>query len=229
MNELTKRILSGVLLAVVLLGDLWLGEWWYVALLVIGAVLTFREYMRLVLRGWTGSARLAWTLFGVAYIGAAVYGLWFARQQGFVAALFVFLLVWATDIGAYAFGRTIGGPKIAPSISPSKTWAGYVGAVIVTTLVAYSAVSIQAYVEAGVYSFPWDWGLIICLWAALVCAIIAAVAQAGDFFESWMKRRAGMKDSGTLIPGHGGLFDRIDGLLPVAALFPLYQFTDFAS
>ena len=150
MNELTKRILSGVLLAVVLLGDLWLGEWWYVALLVIGAVLTFREYMRLVLRGWTGSARLAWTLFGVAYIGAAVYGLWFARQQGFVAALFVFLLVWATDIGAYAFGRTIGGPKIAPSISPSKTWAGYFGAVVVTTLVAFSAVSIQAYAEAGV-------------------------------------------------------------------------------
>jgi phosphatidate cytidylyltransferase len=220
-NELTKRILSGVLLAVVLLGDLWLGEWWYVALLAIGAVLALREYMRLVLRGWTGGARVAWTVFGIVYIGAAIYGLWVARQQGFVAALFLFLVVWATDIGAYMFGRAIGGPKIAPSISPSKTWAGYFGAVVVTTLVAFTMVAVQAYAENGVYSFPWDWGLMICLWAALGCAIVAAVAQAGDFFESWMKRRAGMKDSGTLIPGHGGLLDRIDGLLPVAALFPL--------
>ncbi len=221
MNELTKRILSGALLGVLLIGDLWLGEWWFVGLLFVGGVLAFREYMRLVLRGWTGTGRVAWTAFGVLYIGAAIYGLWFARQQGFVAALFLFLVVWATDIGAYAFGRAIGGPKIAPSISPSKTWAGYFGAVVATIFVAFSAVAIQAYVESGVYSFPWDWGLIICLWAAVGCALVAAIAQAGDFFESWMKRRAGMKDSGTLIPGHGGLLDRIDGLLPVAALFPL--------
>lgn len=222
MSELTKRILSGVILATLLLVDLWLGEGWHIGLLAIGAIVLGREYIRLIWRGWRSpAARFLWTVFGVAYIGAAIYGMWCAREQGFFAALLLFLAVWATDIGAFMFGRMIGGPKIAPSISPSKTWAGLFGGIVMTILVVFTAVALDAKIEAQVDSYPWDWGLFICLWGALACAVLAIIAQAGDFFESWLKRRAGMKDSGSIIPGHGGLFDRVDGLLPVAALFPL--------
>ena len=222
MSELTKRILSGVLLATLLLGDLWVGAGWFAALLAVGTLILWREYARLIWRGWPSvAARSIWVVLGVGYIGSAIYGLWFAREQGFFAALLLFVSVWATDVGAFVFGRVIGGPKIAPRISPSKTWAGLFGAIIVTVLVVFSAVSLEAKIVSQVDSYPWDWGLYICLWGALACAFLAVVAQAGDFFESWLKRRAGMKDSGSIIPGHGGLFDRIDGLLPVAALFPL--------
>lgn len=221
MGELAQRISSGVLLAVVLIGDLWLGSWWYAALLALGAVVIGREYTRLVWRGWsTPIARALWLIFGAVYIGLALYGLWYAREQGFFAALLLFVAVWATDIGAFVFGRAIGGPKIAPRISPSKTWAGLVGGIITTTVAVFSAVSLEAKIVSQVDSYPWDWGLNIGLWGMLACALITIIAQAGDFFESWMKRRAGLKDSGGIIPGHGGLLDRIDGLLPVAALFP---------
>ncbi len=113
-------------------------------------------------------------------------------------ALSLLLAVIATDIGAYFAGRSIGGPKIAPSISPSKTWAGLAGgmagAALVLMLGRGNGMAAEA-IGGG--------------------AMLAIVAQAGDFFESWMKRRAGVKDSGKLIPGHGGLFDRVDGLLAV--------------
>ncbi|MEP6786278.1 MAG: phosphatidate cytidylyltransferase [Sphingomonadales bacterium] len=222
MSELTKRILSGVVLAVSLLGILWMGGWWFAGLLVGATVILAREYVSLIWKGWASLvSRILWIAFGLVYIGLAIWGLWLAREQAYFAALLLFMAVWATDVGAYIFGRTIGGPKIAPRISPSKTWAGLLGAIIATIIVVFSVVSLDAKINAGVDSYPWDWGLYICLWAALACAVLAILAQAGDFFESWLKRRAGVKDSGTLIPGHGGLFDRVDGLLPIAAIFPV--------
>jgi len=160
-------------------------------------------------------------MFGCGYIAAALYGLWYAREQGFFAAMLLFVIVWATDVGAFVFGRLIGGPKIAPRISPSKTWAGLIGGIAMTIVAVFTAVTLDARVSAGQLSYPWDWGLYICLWGALACATLTCISQAGDFFESWLKRRAGVKDSGRLIPGHGGLFDRVDGLLPIAAVFPL--------
>ena len=216
-GELTKRILSGVILAALLLGDLWIGKGWFAALLAVGALLLLREFMRLVWRGWRSpSARVAWFVFAVAYIGAAVAGLWFTRSQdnGFLASLLLFAAVWATDIGGFVAGRSIGGPKIAPRISPNKTWAGYFGAIVATVLVVFAALSWQF------DAMPWDWHPVTLALYGSACMAVATVAQAGDFFESWLKRRAGMKDSGSLIPGHGGLFDRVDGLLPVAAIFP---------
>jgi phosphatidate cytidylyltransferase len=215
LNELTKRILSGVILGALLLGDLWLGSWWYLALLLVGGALVFREYLRLVLKiSPIFEVRALWVLFGTAYIALAMHGLWQTRANpfmGFFLALWLFLVVWATDVGAYLFGRLIGGPKIAPSISPSKTWAGLVGG-IVSVAVVMNLMFLQIYKGAiplsGLFVIGFLWG-----------APLAILAQAGDFFESWMKRRAGVKDSGTLIPGHGGLFDRVDGLLPVAIVF----------
>ena len=216
MGELTKRILSGVILAALLLGDLWLGSWWYAGLLIIGGLLVYREFARLVLRvGRRAGSQTLWLVFGVVYIGAALWGLWLVRahpEHGILFAAWLFLVVWATDVGAYVFGRTIGGPKIAPSISPSKTWAGLLGGVVFTAVVmnVMYRVFTGAWLETlgGMFVIGVLWG-----------APLVVVAQAGDFFESWMKRRANMKDSGTLIPGHGGLFDRVDGLIPVAILF----------
>ncbi len=213
MSELTKRFLSGSLLAILLIADLWLGSWWYLALLAIGGALVIREWSRLVLAMTpVAIARAVWLAAGLVYIGLALFGLWQVRAEegGFLLATWLFVAVWGTDVGAYAFGRTFGGPKLAPAISPSKTWAGLLGAVVVASAVTY--------VFEMLTGRPKDAGVVM---AILLGSCIAILAQAGDFFESWMKRRAGVKDSGGLIPGHGGLFDRIDGLLPVAIAFPL--------
>jgi phosphatidate cytidylyltransferase len=124
--------------------------------------------------------------------------------------------VIGTDVGAYFAGWTLGGPKIAPRISPSKTWSGLLGGMVGAGLMMIA-------IQAAIYAFrggnagggdvylTYGWQRL-----ALTGAALAVVAQIGDFFESWMKRRAGVKDSGGLIPGHGGLFDRTDGLIAVA-------------
>jgi phosphatidate cytidylyltransferase len=150
---------------------------------------------------------------GIVYCGLPILSLLLIRQQhapgpdltpylGLIWTLWTLALVWATDIGAYFAGRAIGGPKLAPRLSPNKTWAGLIGGVALASLLA--AVLHRAY------------GLPLRL--ALTTPALAVIAQAGDLYESWMKRRAGVKDSGTLIPGHGGVLDRLDGLVPVAPI-----------
>lgn len=213
MSELGKRIVSGVVLAAVLLGDLWLGSWWYLTLLLVGGAIVLIEFERLVAKmKLRPVSRALWRGLGVLYVGFAILGLWQVRAipgDGLFLAAWLFLIVWATDIGAFVFGRAIGGPKIAPSISPSKTWAGLLGGCVFVAFVMI----VMSWSVAGLNADH--------SWVRLALAGIPLVllAQAGDFFESWMKRRAGVKDSGALIPGHGGAFDRVDGLLPVAIVF----------
>jgi phosphatidate cytidylyltransferase len=149
-----------------------------------------------------------WCMGGIIYIGFATHTL---LQLNLIATSSLLLVVTATDVGAYFAGRTIGGPKIAPSISPSKTWAGLTGGAVL------AALTMMAIGRFGL-SIMQPTTLILC---GLEGALMATVAQAGDFFQSWMKRRAGVKDSGGLIPGHGGLFDRVDGLLAVSFLIGL--------
>ncbi len=144
---------------------------------------------------------------GVLYVGAPALALVWLRTgvpDGFALVLWLLLVVWATDIGAYVAGRALGGPKLAPRVSPSKTWSGLVGGMAAAGLVG-GLVGLALGAGLG---FPAGLGV-----------ALAAVAQVGDLFESFLKRRASVKDSGHLIPGHGGLLDRVDGLAAAAPVF----------
>lgn len=146
----------------------------------------------------------------LAWSGLAMLALRADPQAGLGNIVYVLFVVWGTDIGAYFAGRIIGGPKIWPQISPKKTWAGLLGGMALAGLLGY--------LVADGFGEPHLIG------AGIVAAFLAVVAQAGDFFESAVKRRAGAKDSGNLIPGHGGILDRVDGLLFAALAFALLSY-----
>lgn len=209
-SDLWTRVGSAIVLFAIAGTALWFGGIAFGLLLLVGGALVVVEWLALV-RAMTlgGGPKLALNVLGPIAILGAVAGLWFIRDHlGMTAALWVFAMVWATDIGAYFAGRAFGGARLAPKISPSKTWSGLVGG-MVAALVAGSTIADRG----GIVGVP--------LWIGLVMGLIA---QLGDLGESWMKRRAGVKDSGKLIPGHGGLFDRVDGLLPVALILGALAF-----
>lgn len=174
------------------------------ALLAAGALATWLLAERPASGRRTAPA--AWLAFGVVYIGLAGVALIHLRGDfgaGRANVIFLFAVVWASDIGAYLAGRAIGGPKLAPAVSPSKTWSGAAGGL----LSSVTAGLVAAYVMAG--TAP---GVRV----ALVAALLGLLTQAGDLFESWIKRRFHVKDTSSLIPGHGGLLDRLDGVLAAA-------------
>ncbi|MEA2983879.1 MAG: phosphatidate cytidylyltransferase [Alphaproteobacteria bacterium] len=151
--------------------------------------------------------RRIWVAAGVLYAGALLTAPILLRRDaelGLVAILFLFALVWATDIAGYFTGRAFGGPKLAPSISPNKTWSGAIGGAIGGMLGGGAVAAL-----AGVGNLPA---------IALVALGLSAAAQAGDLFESAIKRRFGAKDAGRLIPGHGGVMDRLDGFIAAVAV-----------
>jgi phosphatidate cytidylyltransferase len=207
--DLSTRVLSALVLAPVTLVCVWWGG-------IAFAVIVAAAMAGLVVE-WLGLCRRSgWALLrpaGLAYIalaGAAL--LWLRRDPGAGRAdvLFLLLVVWAGDIGAYLIGRWIGGPRLAPRISPGKTWSGAIGGL----LAAVAAGMLVAHLLSDAATWR----------AVVIAAVLGVVAQAGDLLESFVKRRLEVKDSGQLIPGHGGLFDRLDGVLaaaPVAALLAL--------
>ncbi|MEX1153233.1 phosphatidate cytidylyltransferase [Parvibaculum sp.] len=170
------------------------------ALAAGGAVLAFA----LAGRSWNGRSLFP-ALVAYPYLVLPLIALIWLRndpQLGLAAILWLLATVWAIDIGAYFAGRFIGGPKLAPRISPKKTWAGLIGGMMGAAMV-------------GMGTSLWI-GLGSPVLLALIGVGMTVIEQAGDFFESALKRRAGVKDSGTLIPGHGGILDRVDGLVAVA-------------
>lgn len=244
-SELRLRILSGIVLAIVVLAATWFGglafrvlaaaigllvyyEWstmtrlaekdfranafGWLSVALVAALVVF-AFDDLALPVLLGAAVLAivyalasqgshWLAGGVAYSGLTVISLAAIRgdtAHGFAAMLFIFAVVWATDILAYFVGRAIGGPKLAPSISPGKTWSGAIGgaisAVIAGTLLHMAFFSLDGF------------------WVPVIALVLSVFSQIGDLFESFIKRRFGVKDSSRLIPGHGGVMDRVDGLV----------------
>ncbi|WP_045682418.1 phosphatidate cytidylyltransferase [Martelella endophytica] len=256
-RELRLRIVSGLILAIVVLAATWAGGLVFALLSILIGLLVFHEWTAmgrshptvgadtrltfLTAAGWILLVVIAalvaaklflpalaicilallvafvglrqpairWIAGGVFYAGASMVSLAAIRggaEGGLYAMLFVFALVWATDIMAYFTGRAIGGPKLAPSISPGKTWSGAIGGAIFGVLAAIGVV--------------FGFGGVPNVAFALLALLLSAVSQMGDLFESALKRRSGVKDSSHLIPGHGGVMDRVDGL--VAAAFLLF-------
>jgi len=209
-SDLWTRVGSAIVLFAIAGTALWFGGIAFGLLLLVGGALVVVEWLALV-RAMTlgGGAKMALNVLGPVAIIGAMAGLWFIRDHlGMTAALWVFAMVWATDIGAYFAGRAFGGARLAPTISPSKTWSGLIGGMVAALIVGSTLAD-----RGEIIGVP--------LWIGLLMGL---VAQLGDLGESWMKRRAGVKDSGKLIPGHGGLFDRVDGLLPVALILGALAF-----
>lgn len=162
---------------------------------------------------FSGRTHPRWIAAGIVYIGLPCIALVWLRQTepgGRALILWLLVTVWATDIGAYFAGRLIGGPKLAPRVSPNKTWAGLIGAMISAGIVGIAAPLVDRAAPGAAV-------------LAVAGAILAVIAQGGDLGESWVKRQFGVKDASHLIPGHGGLFDRVDGLLAAALALALWQ------
>jgi len=177
--------------------------WWaLIAFLIVGLVL------ELISKGEERS-EILWIGLGALYCAIPVFALPLVREVGGIDVLFLlFFVVWATDIGAYFAGRKFGGPKVLPSVSPKKTWSGAIGGALAAIIFAYVVAQISP--ELGI-------------WPAMILALVlSVVSQMGDFFESWVKRLHNVKDSSNLIPGHGGVLDRVDGLVTAALVLALW-------
>jgi len=239
-SNLVMRVLAALVLAPVTIGIAYAGGWLWALLVTLVSIGLFAEWLMVVGAGSTaltgagtiviammglcvaagalktaivvgcvGGAiimliargRFVWAGTGFAYASAALLASILVRKDlvnGFAALLFVLLVVWATDIGGYFAGRGIGGPKLWPRVSPKKTWAGALGGFAASLAVA------AGFAACGI-------GKLVPL--LLVSAVLSVVSQLGDLFESAVKRRFGVKDSSHLIPGHGGLMDRLDGFV----------------
>jgi len=151
--------------------------------------------------------RRLWIAGGIPYAGAlglAPIVLRSDREDGFLAVIFLFAVVWTTDIAAYFIGRAAGGPKLVPQVSPKKTWSGAIGGTLAAVVVALALAKTAAL--AGLFAI------------AMLAIVLSVFSQAGDVFESFLKRRFGAKDSSHLIPGHGGLMDRLDGFVTASVV-----------
>jgi phosphatidate cytidylyltransferase len=252
-----QRLMSGFLLAPIVLLLIWIGGWFYIAAVMLCVMLALREWLVLVptaqlhvkvvatillfamvaaalrpspvlllaflvfygldLYFWSlqgdfkKSSAIGITL-GLFALAAGGFSLVYLRMLpviGAELACFLFAVVWGTDIGGYVAGNLVGGPKLAPAISPNKTWAGFFGGIALAIIFGCIIVLLFRAGHIGI--------------AVFLAVLLALTAQAGDLCKSIFKRRAGVKDSGHLIPGHGGMLDRIDGLLFAATFFTLFE------
>ncbi|MBX2834140.1 MAG: phosphatidate cytidylyltransferase [Micavibrio sp.] len=208
-GSLQKRILSVLVMAPVFLTLVWFGNWPFMLLLFAAFFLSIYEWYGLV-KKLPSSVNLA-LILGIIYMSTSYYSFHLLRELGVEHMLLLLFMVWASDIGAYFFGKLIGGPKLIPQISPNKTWAGLAGAVLCPSLVVLLfALNMEGFVVLK----PFFLGLLL-----VIGVIIGLLGQAGDLLMSFMKRKAKVKDTGALIPGHGGILDRIDSLLLVTPFF----------
>lgn len=252
-SNLFMRVVAALILAPLTIGVVFAGGWLWILLVTIVAIGLFYEWHSIVnpkrepksfaigiialeliglalWLGWNGVAFAAaiigptlialvsgerrwWNTTGLIYAAAALMASVIVRLDGttgFHALVFTLIVVWVTDIGGYFAGRTFGGPKLAPRISPKKTWAGAVGGLVLSIAIAFAASAL-------------GWGRIVPLLALAI--LLSIVSQLGDLFESWVKRRFGVKDSSQIIPGHGGLLDRLDGFVAAIVFAAILGFS----
>jgi phosphatidate cytidylyltransferase len=197
-SNLTQRIASAAVMMPLALAVTYYGGWSFELFWLVAAVAVLWEWTRLV-KG------PVWVACGFLYAAALfVAPVWLRADSGYglLAIGLLFAIVWSTDIFGYFAGRAIGGPKLMPSVSPKKTWSGAIAGTIGSMIVAIAVAKLC--------------GLSGLAAIAAVALLLSVCAQAGDLFESFVKRKFGVKDSSQLIPGHGGVMDRLDGFWAAA-------------
>jgi phosphatidate cytidylyltransferase len=222
-SQLSQRLISGTIAAIIALTLTILSAKSFCLLLIVIILIGAKEWLHISAQIFTTHrSRKIWMNLGfLPYILPATVSLLWIRTitspvnatLGLELILGFFALIWTTDISAYAFGKWIGGAKLAPRISPNKTWAGLIGAMISTGLVFL--------LIGEIYHLPSSAYLV------LLGAVFAITSQLGDMGESWLKRKANLKDSGSLLPGHGGILDRIDGIITAAPLYAIWVYFTF--
>lgn len=217
-SDLGVRFMSAIVMIAIAGGALWAGGWIFTVFVGLIAIGLLWEWWGLVQKfPYSKDVRFGWLVAGLLYVLIAAFALVHLRRFDLFSAMQPIVFVIATDVGAYFTGRSIGGPKIAPSISPNKTWSGLFGGIVASVVMAFV---IWYFLLGGNSPYVAETEMLNRLKLFLIgtAAVTAIVAQSGDFLESWMKRKAGVKDSSNYIPGHGGLLDRADGMLPAIIL-----------
>ena len=197
-NNLALRVVSAIVLAPLALLAAYLGGWPFAVFWGLAALAVLWEWTKLV----TGPS---WIIAGIGYAGVMLTAPMVLRadaELGFLAILLLFAIVWTTDILGYFAGRAFGGPKLLPAVSPKKTWSGAIAGALSAMIVA---VLVASY-----------FGTFNRVAIAIIALLLSVVAQLGDLLESWVKRKFGAKDASQLIPGHGGVMDRLDGFWAAA-------------
>lgn len=252
-SNLYMRVVAALVLAPLTIAIAWLGGWIWACVVIAAAALLYFEWLMIV--GISGNRRVAvagiaalalagiclmllrtdiaaavvlagilaaatmakdkrgWIASGLVYAAAALIATILVRRDaefGFIGLMFVLLVVWVTDIGGYFAGRGIGGPKLWPRVSPKKTWAGAIGGLVLALVVA-AGFALLGFGRMGPL--------------LLLGAVLSVVSQLGDLFESAVKRRFDVKDSSHIIPGHGGLLDRLDGFVAAIVVAALIGFS----
>ncbi|MDP2410589.1 MAG: CDP-archaeol synthase [Pseudolabrys sp.] len=206
MSNLALRVISAAVMMPLALVIAYAGGVLFALFWAAAALAVLWEWSALV-RGaaLAPPARLGWYIAGAAYASVLLLAPLLLRADaayGFLAIVMLFGIVWTTDVAAYFAGRALGGPKLMPSVSPKKTWSGAIGGTLGAMLVAVAL----AY-AFGIANLPA---------IAVIALLLSVLSQIGDLLESWIKRRFGAKDAGQLIPGHGGVMDRLDGFWAAA-------------
>ncbi len=198
------RSLTALILAPIMLLIIQAGGFIYYVTVIIMAILMGFEWNDMLNSAKSIKHKLSWKITAVLYTAIPCASLIFImnHHQGQKIVTWLILTIWITDIFAYFCGRGIGGPKLLPKISPNKTWSGLIGGILAATIFGY---------YAGNYLGSDCPEMLISL-----TALLAIYAQIGDLIESWIKRMFDIKDSGTMIPGHGGILDRVDGIILTA-------------
>ena len=208
LSDLEKRVASSIILIPLTLYAIFISKALFLLLILSVAIIASFEWNNLTRSDEKNKNKKKWFLIGFLYILIPLYSVMELRFIDKNIILWLFFVVWSTDIFAYFIGKNLGGPKLIQSISPNKTWSGLIGGMVSAAIIGLLSTLMF---EGGILFFM------------ITSALLAVIAQIGDLFESKVKRIFGVKDSGTIIPGHGGILDRIDGLMFAApAVFLIY-------
>lgn len=218
LSSLSLRLISSAILIPIVVGLVAIGEWFFIGLVALCITIGFMEWTNIAKNiNINRIAKCGLVVTGFFYLGFSFLEMSFLREQnnGLFWTIVFMMSIWASDSVAYLFGKTMGGPKMSPTISPNKTWSGYAGALVGPAAFLFLAIHVVT-PDFLIERTPE-------VWVTLVAGVCFGIAgQSGDLMISAMKRKAGLKDTGAIIPGHGGILDRIDALLLALPVFLTY-------